>query len=121
MTDSLVGHMSNENRPPEQARAYYEARLPKLEHWMKRRTITKPVIEEGVTQIGDYAFHDMPALTEVSLPGTLKRIGTQALSSEESLRTPELPESVESIGDGAFQGSAADMTLTVLNSACVFG
>ena len=33
LTDFLVGHMSNENWPPEQARRYFEAELPKLGHW----------------------------------------------------------------------------------------
>ena len=33
LTDYLVEHMSNENWPPEQARAFYEAQLPKLAHW----------------------------------------------------------------------------------------
>ena len=35
LTDFLVGHMSNENWPPEQARAYFEAQLPKLSHWQQ--------------------------------------------------------------------------------------
>ena len=35
LTDFLVGHMSNENWPPEQARAYFEAQLPKLDHWQQ--------------------------------------------------------------------------------------
>ena len=33
LTDFLVGHMSNEQFPPEQARAYFEEQLPKLNHW----------------------------------------------------------------------------------------
>lgn len=33
LVDFLVAHMSNENWPPEQARACFEAQLPKLEHW----------------------------------------------------------------------------------------
>ena len=33
LTDFLVGHMSNENWPPEQARAFFEAQLPQLAHW----------------------------------------------------------------------------------------
>ncbi len=33
LTDFLVGHMSNEQFPPEQTRAYLEAELPKLKHW----------------------------------------------------------------------------------------
>ena len=33
LTNYLVEHMSNENFPPEQARAYFEEYLPKLNHW----------------------------------------------------------------------------------------
>ena len=33
LTDFLVEHMSNENFPPEQARAYFEQQLPTLAHW----------------------------------------------------------------------------------------
>lgn len=35
LTDFLVEHMSNENWPPEQARAFFEAQLPELNHWKK--------------------------------------------------------------------------------------
>lgn len=33
LTDFLVGHMSSENWPAEQARAFFEEQLPKLKHW----------------------------------------------------------------------------------------
>lgn len=33
LTDFLVEHMSNESFPPEQARTYFEAQLPKLNYW----------------------------------------------------------------------------------------
>lgn len=33
LTDFLVGHMSNENWPPQQARAYFEDQLPRLNYW----------------------------------------------------------------------------------------
>ena len=33
LLEFLVSHMSNEKFPPEQARAYFEAELPKLQHW----------------------------------------------------------------------------------------
>ena len=36
LTDFLVAHMSNENWPPEQARAYFESHLPQLEYWKKK-------------------------------------------------------------------------------------
>ena len=37
LTDFLVGHMSTENWPPEQARAYFQAQLPTLKHWSKSK------------------------------------------------------------------------------------
>ena len=33
LTDYLVGHLSNDNWPPEQARAFFEDQLPKLNYW----------------------------------------------------------------------------------------
>ena len=37
LTDFLVEHMSNENWSAEQARAYYEAQLPQLQHWREKK------------------------------------------------------------------------------------
>lgn len=37
LVEFLVGHTSNENWSPEQARAYYEEQLPKLNHWKQQR------------------------------------------------------------------------------------
>ena len=36
LTDFLVGHMSNEQNPPEQMRAYLNEALPKLGHWSRQ-------------------------------------------------------------------------------------
>ena len=35
LTDFLVEHMSNENWPPEQARSFFEAQLPRLNYWKR--------------------------------------------------------------------------------------
>ncbi len=37
LTDFLVGHMSNDKWPPEQARAFFEAQLPKLNYWQESK------------------------------------------------------------------------------------
>ena len=37
LTDFLVGHMSGEDRSPEEVRAYFESCLPKLRHWQKKK------------------------------------------------------------------------------------
>lgn len=36
LVEFLVGHMANENWPPEQARAYFKEQLPKLDYWKQR-------------------------------------------------------------------------------------
>ncbi len=36
LTDFLVEHMSSEQFPPEQARAYFEGFLPQLNHWKEK-------------------------------------------------------------------------------------
>lgn len=37
LTDFLVDHMSNENWPPEQARAFFEGQLPRLKYWQQSK------------------------------------------------------------------------------------
>ena len=37
LTDFLVEHMSHENWSAEQARAYFEAQLPQLQHWREKK------------------------------------------------------------------------------------
>ena len=38
LIDFLASHMSNEQWPPEQVRAYLETQLPKLNHWRKKES-----------------------------------------------------------------------------------
>ena len=42
LTDFLVGHRSNENWPPDQARAFFEAQLPKLNYWQRPKEWITP-------------------------------------------------------------------------------
>lgn len=37
LVDFLVGHMANENWPPENARAFFEDQLPKLQYWKQKK------------------------------------------------------------------------------------
>ncbi len=76
--------------------------------------LTEVIIPEGVTEIGDYAFHYTgPNITSkietISLPSSLKKIGNFAFQSNSkvkdfSLGTPEY------IGDYAFYGLASSST-----------
>ena len=75
-----------------------------LEEWLyDSDRITSVVIEEGITSIGDNAFLRCDALTEVSLPESLNRIGAEAFSYS-GLRSVVLPASLMSIESFAFSG-----------------
>ncbi len=74
-----------------------------------RDSIKSIVIENGVTNIGNYAFGPCLYLESISFPATLERIGEKAFvnagrNHSEKL-TIDLPGSLRSIGMGAFGGS----------------
>ena len=62
----------------------------------------KVVIENGVSNIGSYAFGPSD-ITSVVLPETLKGIGTHAFS-DSNISAINLPEGLDSIGQAAFSG-----------------
>ena len=63
------------------------------------------VIPEGVTEIGERAFHDSGCLLlrSVAIPGSVKKIGRSAFEECCNLTTIELPEGVETIEPLAFR------------------
>ena len=67
-----------------------------------RGKVKKLVVEEGVTNLSWAAFADFPALTEVSLPGTLTSIGNQAFENCTALKNIAIPDSVTQIGSWVF-------------------
>ncbi|HAE45627.1 MAG TPA: hypothetical protein DCG37_08570 [Lachnospiraceae bacterium] len=67
-------------------------------------SVTKVVVENGVTNIGYYAFSSFTKLSEVVLPESLKEIGGYAFGLCSSLTGLTIPAGVTSIGDAAFQG-----------------
>lgn len=67
-----------------------------------RREIREIVIEEGVTTIGNGAFHECHELTRVSLPSSLTAIGAEAFLDCEQLSDFTIPQNVTFVGDFAF-------------------
>ena len=65
--------------------------------------ITKVVIEEGIHDIGQMAFYELPNLTEVQLPESAVEIRGYAFKNCTALTTINL-EVVEFIREGAFYG-----------------
>lgn len=62
--------------------------------------------EYTLTEIGDHGLRLSasagPALTSITIPNTVKRIGDYAFASQKMLETIEIPGSVEYIGEHAF-------------------
>ena len=65
-------------------------------------TIDAVEIEQGVTNVGGYAFADHRELRQISLPEGLVSIDECAFENCTSLGTVALPESLRTIGDAAF-------------------
>ena len=64
--------------------------------------VTKLVIEQGATSIGDQTFIGLTKLADVQLSGGIVSIGDEAFYSCESLKSVVIPEGTKSIGVSAF-------------------
>ncbi len=65
------------------------------------------IVEDGVRNVGDYAFQDLANLTSVSLGGDVTNIGRGAFFYCVSLNRIEIPEGVISLDREVFSGCAA--------------
>ena len=65
-------------------------------------SITTVVINDDVTDIGDFAFFNCSSLTEVTIPNSVTTIGDFAFEYCSSLTEVTIGNSVTSIGNGAF-------------------
>ncbi len=65
-------------------------------------SITKVIIEDGVTEVGNRAFYMCESLKEVSLPDSLTRIGNSSFDWCSNLREIYIPKNVSYIDAWAF-------------------
>ena len=71
--------------------------------YFNNELVTKLVIPDSVTSIGDYAFYNCDSLTNVVIPDSVTEIGYGAFSDCSSLTNVVIPDSVTSIGIYAFR------------------
>ena len=77
------------------------------------KSVTKIVVGEGVTYIGNKAFYEMSDVVEAVLPSTLKGIGYYAFSYMSKLEIVNLPEGLETMDHSAFSACAALENITI--------
>ena len=66
------------------------------------QTLTKVIINPGVTHVGNNAFYRCKSLASVTIPNSVTSIGDNAFSACESLKSIIIPNGVTSIGNAAF-------------------
>ena len=83
--------------------------------WHSRcaNTVTRIVISNGVTSIGNYAFYDFSRLKSIQLASSVKRIGVRAFYRCTALNAVALPSTVTTISKNAFQ-NCFSLTAAVL-------
>ena len=90
--------------------------------WYTKRTkILSVVVEDGVTNIGSYAFYACLKLTSVTLPEGIKSIGSNGFQNCTKLAEVTIPEGVTSIGDYAFQGCSSLTSVTISEGVTSIG
>ena len=84
-------------------------------------TITTVEIQDGITNIGSYAFSIFSQLTSVTIPNSVKEIGESAFSGCSSLISITIPSNVEEIGKSAFYDCNRLIYVTIPASVVTIG
>ena len=79
---------------------YYNGSASELE-------IPAKINGKKVTSLGDRVFASARYLEKITIPGNVKRIGTETFTGCVNLHTVELTKGLESIGESAFSGCSA--------------
>ena len=92
----------------------YEGEIALQAPWAKYRSdICRVAVGEGVTRIGSWAFQGLENLTVAEIPATVTSIGEYAFDSCALTGTVSLPEGLQTIETGAFFNNP-DLTCVVL-------
>ncbi|MDO4543142.1 MAG: leucine-rich repeat protein, partial [Clostridia bacterium] len=81
----------------------------------------KYVTPDSVISIGDYAFYNCTALTEIAIPGSVTSIGDGAFSACSSLTEVTIPDSVTSISVETFYNCSSLTSVTIGNGVISIG
>ena len=97
---------------------YSTNRAPWYEH---RDSVLVAAIDNGVTNIGDYAFNECQNMTSIVIPDTVTRFGESAFSVCDCLASIPIPNSVTEIGSFCFFSTLSLTELTIPASVTSIG
>ena len=98
--------------------AMYDYSTANASPWSEKvEDITAVVLENGVTSIGDYAFHGCRDLLQITLSSFLESIGSYAFYSCNALAEITIPASVVSVKSRAFAWCTSLTEVTFANDA----
>ena len=83
--------------------------------------VKKIVIEDGVTSIGNFAFHSCSSLPSITIPDSVTSIGNFAFESCNSLSSITLSNNITSIESGAFADCSSLTDIVIPNSVTSIG
>ena len=83
--------------------------------------IKKVVIENGVTNIGNWSFYGCTGLTSITIPNSVTSIGYAAFWGCSALTSVAISNSVTSIGGEAFHDCSALTSINIPNSVTSIG
>ena len=83
--------------------------------------VTKYVIGEGVTSIGDNAFNNCSSMTSMTIPNSVTSIGDMAFNGCSGLTSVSIPDGVTSIGNDAFRNCSGLTSIEIPNSVTTIG
>ncbi len=90
--------------------------------WDKYHNIlTSIVIEQGVTNISDWAFSNCDELVSVAIPNSVTTIGSSAFQECSRLTSIAIPNSVTTIGSSVFRGCSGLTSIAIPNSVTTIG
>ncbi len=84
-------------------------------------SLTSITIPEGVTSIDEGAFYNCSSLTSITIPDSVTSIGYEAFGYCTSLTSITIPEGVTSIGDDAFENCSSLTSITIPDSVTSIG
>ena len=96
----------------------WEAKAP---WYVYSKHIESVVIDNGVTNIGDYAFCECSKLSEINIPDKVTKIGHSAFEGCGKLTAIDIPNEVTDIGAYAFNGCSSLIRIDIPSKVTYIG